>query len=73
MRGTDDRNLVTLYIFLAAGVIMLGAGITFAILAFCTYYNIDITIHWWLLGIPAASSLLINVLLIELYRKLTRR
>jgi hypothetical protein len=73
MRGSDDRNLVLLYIYLAASVAVIGVGITFALLAFCAYYNIDITLHWWLLGIPVASSLLINVLLIELYRKLTRR
>jgi hypothetical protein len=52
---------------------MLGTCITFALLAFCTYYRIDITSNWWLLAIPSAASLLINVFLIELYRKLTRR
>jgi hypothetical protein len=73
MRASDDRNLVLMYISLAAGVVMVGVGITFALLAFCTYYSIDITLNWWLLAIPSAASLLINILLIELYRKLTRR
>ena len=73
MRGSDDRNLILLYIYLAAGVVVLGVGITFALLAFCAYYGIDVTRHWWLMGIPAAASLLINVLLLELYRKLTKR
>ena len=72
MRGSDDRSLALLYISLASGVVMLGVGITFGLLAFCAYHNIDITLHWWLLGIPVASSLLINVFLIELYRKLTK-
>ncbi len=73
MRGSDDRNLVLLYIYLAAGVVILGVGITFLILAVCAYYGIDVTQNWWLMAIPAAASLLINVLLIELYRKLTKR
>lgn len=73
MKGSDDRDLVLMYISLAAGVVMLGVGITFALLAFCAYHNIDITLHWWLLGIPVMSSLLINIFLIELYRKLTKR
>ena len=73
MRGSDNRNLVLLYISLATGVVTLGVGITFAVLALCAYYNIDISRHWWLLGIPVFSSLLINVLLIELIRKLSRR
>ncbi len=34
MRESDDRNLVLLYIYLAAGVVMLGIGITFALLGF---------------------------------------
>jgi hypothetical protein len=73
MRGSDDRNLVLFYIGLAAGVATLGIGITFALLAFCAYYKVDITLHWWLLGIPVFASLFINVFFIELYRRLTRR
>ena len=73
MRGLDERNLVLLYIYLAGGCVILGVGITFLILFACAYYSIEIIKHLWLLAIPAASSLLINVLLIELYRKLTKR
>jgi hypothetical protein len=73
MRGSDDHNLVLFYIALAVGVSTIGVGVTFALLAFCAYYRIDITLHWWLLGIPLISSLLINVFCLELYRKLTRK
>ncbi len=73
MRGSDDRNLILLYIYLAAGVVIIGVGITFLILFLCSYYNIDITRNWWLMAIPAGASLLINVGLVELYRKLTGR
>jgi hypothetical protein len=71
MKRSDDRHLILLYIYLAMGVVILGTGITFLILFICAYYRIEITQHLWLLAIPPASSLLINVFLIELYRKLT--
>jgi hypothetical protein len=73
MKASDDRHLVLQYIYLATGVAVIGVGITFLILFLCAVYLIDITKHLWLLAIPPASALLINVLLIELYRKLTRR
>jgi hypothetical protein len=73
MSGSDDRHLVLLYIYLAAGCVAIGTGITFALLAVCAYYKIDITRNLWLLAIPPATALLINVLLIELYKKLTKR
>ncbi len=73
LRGSDDRYLVLIYIYLAASVAMLGVGITFAMLFVCALYGIVITEHLWLLAIPPVLSLLINVFLIELYRKIARR
>jgi hypothetical protein len=73
MSGPDEHNLVLLYIYLAGGCVFIGTGVTFLILFLCSYYGIDIVKNLWLLVIPAASSLLINVMLIELYRKLTKR
>ncbi len=72
MKGSDDRHLILLYLYLASGVVVLGTGITFLILFICAYYHIEITENLWLLAIPPGASLLINVLLIELYRKLTK-
>ena len=73
MRGSDDRNLVLLYIFLAAGCVALGTGITFALLAVCAYYGVNIMKNLWLLAVPPVASVTINVLLIELYKKLAKR
>jgi hypothetical protein len=73
MRGTDDRHLILIYIYLAFSVFAMGVGITFGILTWCAYRGIEITEHLWLLAIPPGSSLFINVLLVELYRKMTRR
>jgi hypothetical protein len=73
MRGSDDRYLILIYVYLAFSVVALGVGITFGILCWCAYYGIEITEHLWLLAIPPAASLLINVFLVELYRKITRK
>jgi hypothetical protein len=72
MRGLDNKDLVIMYILLAGGCIILGTGLTFGLLAFCVYYLIDITLNWWLFTIPSAATLIINVFLIELYKKLIR-
>jgi hypothetical protein len=72
MKGTDDRHLVLLYIYLAMGVVILGTGITFLMLFLCAFYRLELLRHLWLLAIPPAASLIINVFLIELYQKLTR-
>jgi hypothetical protein len=61
MRRFNDKNLVLLYIYLAAGCVILGTGLTFGLLAVCAYYQIDLTLHWWLLTLPLAVTLAINV------------
>jgi hypothetical protein len=68
----DNRSLVLIYISLAGGCVFIGTGLTFALLAVCAYYQIDLTQNWWLLLFPLGATLGINVFLIELYKKLTR-
>lgn len=73
MRRMTDRELIIFYLYLAGSVVALGTGITFGILFLCAYFEIDILDNLWLLGIPPLASLLINVFLIELYRKIVIR
>jgi hypothetical protein len=73
MRRWDERNLILVYVYLATSVVFVGVGITFALLTICWNNGVDITQHYWLLSIPPASSLILNVLLIELYRKIAKR
>jgi hypothetical protein len=61
------------YIFLAAGCVSLGIVITFVVLGVCRYLGIDIDKHWWIVGVPVVLSLIINVALVEIYRKLRKR
>ena len=73
MRGLTDRELIFFYLYLAGSVVSLGTGMIFIILFACAYYNIDILLNMWLLAIPPLGSLLINVFLIEMYRKIVIR
>jgi hypothetical protein len=73
VRGMTDRELIFFYLYLAGSVLLLGTGMTFAILFISAYLNIDILTHLWLLAIPPLASLLINVFLIEIYRKIVMR
>ena len=73
LRGMTDRELIFFYLYMAGSVVLLGTGITFVILFACAYFQINILTHLWLLGIPPLASLLINVFLIEVYRKIVIR
>lgn len=73
MRSMTDRELTILYLYMAGSVVLMGTGITFLVIFISALYNIDILTHLWLLAIPLAVSLLINVFLIEIYRKIVKR
>ncbi len=58
-----------MYVYLAVGSGMLGAGLTVVLLLVCQRLGVDITRHIWLLGMPLLAALIVNVVLIELYRR----
>ena len=61
------------YIFLAAGCVSVGVVITFLVLAACQRFGINIDENLWVLALPAVLSLILNITLLELYRKYRRR
>ena len=65
--------MVREYIFLATGCVSLGIIITFIVLGACQYLGIKINEHWWIVAIPVVLSLIINIALVELYRKFRKR
>jgi hypothetical protein len=65
--------MVREYIFLAAGCVSLGMIITFVVLGLCQYLGINIDENWWVVAVPVVLSLIINITLIEIYRKYRRR
>jgi len=60
---------VWIYVYLAVGSGLLGAGLTFVLLLVCQRLDVDITRHMWLLALPLLAALIMNVTAIELYRR----
>ncbi len=67
------ENLVVYYVYLAVACAGLGMGITVLLILFCEFYGIDLLQNLWLLAVPATVSLFVNVLFVELYRRLRNR
>jgi hypothetical protein len=61
--------MVREYIFLAGSCVSMGIIITFIVLGVCARLGIDIDKHWWIVAIPVVLSLIINIALVEIYRK----
>lgn len=62
-------TMLTEYIFLAAGCVVVGVVMTFVVLGVCQRHAINIDENVWVLAIPAVFSLILNVSLLELWRK----
>ena len=66
--------MVMEYIILASGCVAVGIVITFVVLAITQRLGINIIDeHIWVLAIPAVLSLILNIVLLELYRKYRKR
>ena len=61
--------MVREYIFLAAGCVSVGVVVTFVVLGICQRLGINIDENIWVVAIPAVLSLILNVTLLEIYRK----
>ncbi len=73
MRGSDDRNLILIYIYLATGCVFIGIALVLATLLVCQFLEIDITKHFWILILPVIGSLILNVLFIEIVQRIRRK
>ena len=61
------------YIILASGCSIVGVVVTFLVFIACVRLNIDIEKNLWVLAIPVVLSLILNVSLLELYRKYRKK
>jgi len=61
------------YIFLASGCVVVGVVLTFVVLGVSVRLGISIEENLWVLAIPAVFSLILNISLVELYRKYRKR
>ena len=73
MKGSDDRHLILVYIYLAASCSIMGTGLVFATLFACQYLGIDITRSYWVLSIPVIVTLVLNVALVEVVLRIRRK
>jgi hypothetical protein len=65
--------MVREYIFLATGCVAVGVVIIFIVLGVCQRLGINIDENLWIVAIPAVLSLILNVVLLEIYRKFRKR
>ena len=62
------------YILLAVGCVSVGVVITFIVLIVSQRLGINIMRdYFWVLGIPAVLSIILNIALLELYRKFRKK
>ena len=61
------------YVYLAVGCVVVGVVLTFIVLGMCVRLGISIEENPWALAIPAVLSLILNITLLELYRKYKKK
>ena len=65
--------MVMEYIFLAGGCVVVGLVLTFIVLGVCVRLGISIEKNIWVVAVPAVFSIILNVSLLEIYRKYRRK
>ena len=65
--------MVMEYIFLAGSSVVVGVVLTFIVLGVCQRFGISIERNIWVVAIPAVFSLILNVSLLEVYRKFRKK
>ena len=65
--------MVAQLIYLAVSSAIFGVIITFIVLYVCQYFGIDISRHWWIVAVPVVLAVVLNVCLVELFRKYKKR
>ena len=70
---TYNSPMVMDYIFLAGGCVVVGVVLTFVVLGVCQRFGISIDKNLWVVAIPSVLSLILNVSLLELYRKFRKK
>ena len=61
------------YVYLAAGSLLLGVVLSFIVVFACVHLSIDIFENLWVLVIPATLGVLLNILFVELYHRYKKK
>jgi len=59
--------------YLAVSSGFFGLIITYLVLYAINHFGIDISKNWWIVAVPVVLAIVLNVCLIEIYRKFWRR
>lgn len=65
--------MVREYIFLATSCAVVGIVITLIVIGVCRSFGINIDEYLWVLAIPVVLTLILNIALLELYRKFRKK
>ncbi len=66
-------TMVREYIFLAVGCAAVGVVLVFLVLGVCVRLGVSIEENLWVVAIPTVLALILNITLLELYRKYRKR
>ena len=62
------------YIFIAVGCVVVGVVLTFVVLAISQRLGISVLGEYiWVLAIPVVLSIILNITLLEIYRKFRKK
>ena len=70
---TYNYLMITQLVILGASCVVVGVILTFVVLGVSLRLGIDINQQIWVLAIPAVVSVLLNIALLELFRKFRKR
>jgi len=62
-----------MYVYMAISSIIIGIALVFVELLICAHYNISILKNLWLLAIPTVLAITINIVLIEIVKKVHKK
>lgn len=64
---------MVVYVYLAAGSLLLGVVLSFIVVFTCVYLSIDIFENLWVLVIPVTLAISLNILFVELYHRYKKK
>jgi hypothetical protein len=71
MKGPDNLTLTLIYLAVGCGTV--GIILTLVLVFLCQYLGIDILENLWLLMLPVTIAVILNISIIELYRKYRKK
>lgn len=71
MKKSDSVVIAYFYLAIVSGAF--GLVLVFVVLLACQYFGVDISQNWWVLAIPVTASVLLNVVLVELFLRRGRK